>query len=639
MQKQERYKRILEMLLKNPDGMTGVELARRLNVSSRTIRSDIKTLQDMIADQQSRILAAPNRGYKLQREENADDLLRLVVGKGSSVGLTSAGEQQNYIISRFLECSLKDTSVTQMTLADEMYVGLSTVKNYLNTTRERFAEYDIKIAQYKTEGMRLEGAEGDLRSFIVDYLHEVRDEGLRGLLFDKIGYDAMEKILSQTASIRNLQLTDTARHDLAVQTALAIHRSASGQTIECRASMAQKLEETFEYSAAKEVANEIFRYTGMDIPYSEVFYITQCLLTGKKLLDIGSTVNDAHVKDLVEKVLVAVDEKFGLDFTADEYLKDGLMLHLRIAIARVNFRVNIRNELLGSVKQDYPLAFQIAVYAAKMVREIDHIEFNENEIGYIALHFGASMSRNSMAEDEHPKNVYVVCSAGLGVSVLMKAKLKEHFRGSIQVISVLPAYKLTAEMLEEADYIISTVPLDLDSPKVIRVNHMLRTDDIEKIRRIMFKKQDTLDAETMRQFFHVNGFYVDKSFRTREECLDFLTDEAIRNGWMDAEAKNSVFERERMSSTAIGDYVAIPHALSTESMTSNISVLILKEPVQWEDFPVRVVFLLNIEQAKASLWEKLFLKLYEFIKEQHGLESLLKHKSYAKFLEEFTAVL
>ena len=639
MQKQERYKKILEMLLKNPDGMTGMELARRLNVSSRTIRSDIKTLQDMISDQQSRILAAPNRGYKLQREENADDLLRLVDGKGSAVGLTSAGEQQNYIISRFLECSLKDTSVTQMTLADEMYVGLSTVKNYLNTTRERFAEYDIKIAQYKTEGMRLEGAEGDLRSFIVDYLHEVRDEGLRGLLFDKIGYDAMEKILSQTASIRNLQLTDTARHDLAVQTALAIHRSASGQTIECRASMAQKLEETFEYSAAKEVANEIFRYTGMDIPYSEVFYITQCLLTGKKLLDIGSTVNDAHVKDLVEKVLVAVDEKFGLDFTADEYLKDGLMLHLRIAIARVNFRVNIRNELLGSVKQDYPLAFQIAVYAAKMVREIDHIEFNENEIGYIALHFGASMSRNSMAEDEHPKNVYVVCSAGLGVSVLMKAKLKEHFRGSIQVISVLPAYKLTAEMLEEADYIISTVPLDLDSPKVIRVNHMLRTDDIEKIRRIMFKKQDTLDAETMRQFFHVNGFYVDKSFRTREECLDFLTDEAIRNGWMDAEAKNSVFERERMSSTAIGDYVAIPHALSTECMTSNISVLILREAIQWEDFPVRVVFLLNIEQTKASLWEKLFLKLYEFIKEQHGLESLLKHKSYEKFLEEFTAVL
>ena len=67
MQKQERCKKILEMLLKNPEGMTGMELARRLAVSSRTIRSDIKSLQEMLADQQCQILAAPNRGYKLQR--------------------------------------------------------------------------------------------------------------------------------------------------------------------------------------------------------------------------------------------------------------------------------------------------------------------------------------------------------------------------------------------------------------------------------------------------------------------------------------------------------------------------------------------------------------------------------------------
>lgn len=194
-------------------------------------------------------------------------------------------------------------------------------------------------------------------------------------------------------------------------------------------------------------------------------------------------------------------------------------------------------------------------------------------------------------------------------------------------------------MMEEADYIVSTVPLEMSSPKIIRVNHMLRPDDIEKIRRIMFQKQASLDAETVRRFFHQDSFYVNKSFRTREECLEFLTDEAILNGWMDAEGKNSVFERERMSSTAIGDYAAIPHALSTGCTSSNISVLVLKESVQWEDFPVRVVFLLNIEQAKAPLWEKLFLKLYEFIKEHRGLDSLLKHKSYEKFLQEFTAIL
>ncbi|WP_295165033.1 BglG family transcription antiterminator [Selenomonas sp. F0473] len=639
MRKQERRAKILEILLNHPGGMTGADLARRLDVSSRTVRSDIKYLQERLAESRCALLAAPNRGYKLQGAEGEEDLLRLIDGDDAGIGISHPKERRNYIVSRFLECCLTNVSVTQMGLANEMYVGLSTVKNYLNAARERFAAYDLKIAQYKTEGLRLEGAEGDLRAFIVDYLHEVTDEKLCGLLFDRIGNEAMEQILTQTASVRHLQLTDTARRDLSVQTALAIRRSSAGHAADCLSSTAQKLEETFEYGAAKEVANEIFRYTGIDVPYSEVFYITQCLLTGKKLMDIGSTVNDAHVKELVEKVLDAVDRKFGLDFTADEYLKDGLMLHLRIAIARVRFRMNIRNELLASVKQDYPLAFQIAVYAAKMVREIDHIDFDENEIGYIALHFGASMSRNSMDEDEQPKSVYIVCSAGLGVSVLMKAKLEEHFRGSIHVIGVLPAYKLTEDMLEEADYIVSAVPLDMSSPKIIRVNHMLRGEDVDKIRRVMFRKQDVLDAETVRQFFRKKGFYADMAFRTQAECLDFLTDEAVAAGWMDAEGKASVFERERMSSTAIGALAAIPHALSAACKVSNISVLILKRPIQWEDMPVRVVFLLNIEQEKAALWEKIFLKLYEYIKTEHGIDSLLKHQSYERFLEEFTAVL
>lgn len=36
----------------------------------------------------------------------------------------------------------------------------------------------------------------------------------------------------------------------------------------------------------------------------------------------------------------------------------------------------------------------------------------------------------------------------------------------------------------------------------------------------------------------------------------------------------------------------------------------------WGDFLVQVVFLLNIEKSKANLWEPMFLKLYNYIKEK-----------------------
>ena len=225
MQKQERCRQILEVLINNPEGMTGETLAKHFDVSSRTIRSDIKMLQTRLSNCRTEILAAPKRGYRIVQEESTADLVKLVDDESGQVGLIRTEDQQNYIISRFLECCLKNVSVTQMMLADEMYVGLSTVKSYLNNTRKHFDAYNIHIVQYKTEGLRIEAAEGTLRSFFVDYLHEVQDKKLCHILFERITYDQMEEILSQAGNVRRLQLTDSARHDLAVQTALSIQLS------------------------------------------------------------------------------------------------------------------------------------------------------------------------------------------------------------------------------------------------------------------------------------------------------------------------------------------------------------------------------------------------------------------------------
>ncbi len=628
---------IIELLLEWKNGLTGEEIARQVGVSSRTIRSDMKALQEKMQPLESYIIAMPNKGYRLVRVEKTEDILRFISKKEGAVGFANVEEQRNYMISQFLLASFSNSSITYGNLAEKMYVGISTIKKLMLMVRKRFAEYSLRLEKYRTEGMRLIGSESNMRSFLVDYLHEVQDAEIRAKLFDKISEAALGEILLQIESVRNLQLTDRSRMNLSTQVALAVCRSKQEHILEYPVSMAQKLEDTFEYGAAKEIANELFRYAGIDLPYGEVFYLTQCLLTGKKLMNLNGMVNDVHIADLVTKVLAEVDAKFGLDFTADQYLKDGLMLHLRIAIARVRFHMTIRNDLLESVKQDYPLAFQIAVYAAKVLKDLDHIDFDENEIGYIALHFGASISRNNMVE-EQPKRVYVVCSAGLGVSILLKAKLKEYFRDSLQVIGVLPAYKLTEKMIHEADYILSTVPLGNSSDKIIRVNHMLRQEDVERITRVVFHKESALSCDLVRSFFRRDSFYVDKGFETREACLEFLTDKAIEAGFMDLAGKRSVFERERLSSTAIGSMAAIPHSMVTENHVSHISVLLLKHAIDWGDMKVRVVFLLNIEQAKADLWEKVFLKLYAYIKNRNGVERLLAHKSYDRFIEEFESI-
>ena len=106
---------------------------------------------------------------------------------------------------------------------------------------------------------------------------------------------------------------------------------------------------------------------------------------------------------------------------------------------------------------------------------------------------------------------------------------------------------------------------------------------------------------------------------------------------MSAAAKDSVFEREAMSSTAIGDFAAIPHPVDTADNISKVFVLTLKKSIIWGDLPVQAIFLLNIENGKSQLWEEIFFKLYDYIKKFDGVTALLKNKSYEKFFSDFVS--
>ena len=633
----ERSKKMMEILLKHPEGVTGEFLANRLGVSSRTIRSDIRKLQGRLGKEKGEILSTPSRGYKLIRRSTRDDLMDMAGGKRKQDSLEDTEDRLFHMIGCLLACSIRDKSITQMELAEEMYLGISRIKNYLAGVRQWFSRFSLQISQYRTEGLRIRGDEMDFRNAVVSYLQKKEDKNLLHAIQGDIDLHRIKADMHAILETHGMHLTDEALGNLCVHLALAIQRPQYGHTIAFTSSVAQELELSFEHSASKDIANHLLNRAGIDLPYGEVFYLTKCLLTSKKLMDDTESIRDSHVREVTEKILENIAEHFNIDFTGDQYLRNGLFLHLRIAIARVNFHMDISNELLDSIKQDYPLAFQLGVLAAKTVQDMERVAFNESEIGYLALHFGAAMSRSSIEETDAPKRVVIVCSAGLGVSALLRAKVKEHFRHRINIVKVLPAYELTEAMLLRVDYVFSAVPIaHISSDKIIRINHMLRDEDIRRIESIVFHRY-SVNAETVRGFFSPGRFFLDMDFSTREDCLEFLTEHAVRAGLMDMDTKKSVFERETMSATAIGDLTAIPHAINMGSKASSISIMTLKQPVPWGTLPVMAIFLLNIERGKNALWEEVFLKLFSYIKEENGLSTLLHHKSYERFLTEFIA--
>ncbi|MCD0024244.1 PTS lactose transporter subunit IIC, partial [Streptococcus agalactiae] len=99
--------------------------------------------------------------------------------------------------------------------------------------------------------------------------------------------------------------------------------------------------------------------------------------------------------------------------------------------------------------------------------------FEPNDIYYIAIHICGAVERQRL-EIAHFK-VLLACHAGIGTSMLLKQRLKEHF--NFDIIDVVTIHEAEEEQ-HRADFIITTVPLQKTNNETIVVSASLTETDI-----------------------------------------------------------------------------------------------------------------------------------------------------------------
>ena len=171
---------------------------------------------------------------------------------------------------------------------------------------------------------------------------------------------------------------------------------------------------------------------------------------------------------------------------------------------------------------------------------------------------------------------------------------------------------------------------ELRSDKIKKINLFLDETDIQFIGNIL--KEDQKDEIDYRKIFRKELFFYDVEFKNKEEILEHMTREMQIRGLISKEGSKSVFKREEMSTTELGNMVAIPHAMSNDSEEAVVSVMILKKPILWENEKVQVVLLLNVPKSQYNMWEVVFKRLYQYLIGDQGVTKLIKDKDYDDFI-------
>lgn len=623
------------MAAKNP--VTGSYLATINGVTTRTTREDIKNLGSILKEHGATITSIISKGYLLEIKDNHKfrKFLQTLSQNNSADGKIpdTPEERVTYIIRKIL---LNDY-IKLDDLADELYISRSTIQQDMKHVRNILQKYGISLEPRPNYGLKAVGDEIKKRFCLSEYLFE-RNEKKKSPFFTPLSsslsveeVNKIKSIILKKIDTYQTTLSDIAINNLLIHIAIACERIISGHYVAMYHSDVQEIKKQKEFDVAKEIVKDVEQLYHIRFPQEEVVYIAMHLL-GTKLLsqtkDEFDHVIDEEIFQLVTFILEKIEEQLELDIKDDEELIYGLSLHLKPAVNRIKFGMNIRNPMLEDIKNNYPLAYEAGIIAGIAIKELTGIEIDENETGYIALHIGAAIERKKL--DAGPKQCLIVCASGMGTARLIYYRLKSYFGNNLKIAGTTEYYKLKQYDLTNIDFIVSSIPVTMpfDIP-VIEVNAVIGEKDLQKIEKFLVKQQI---KPAVSSFFLEDFMFLQQTFSGRDDVLQFLSKNLMDKGIVGPDFLKAVHEREEVASTAFGNLVAIPHPISPQSSRTLVSTCTLTKPVLWADTPVQIVFLLCVKKNSREDLQEMYDLLGNIIEDKEMVQKILKAKTYRDFI-------
>ncbi|MDZ7834822.1 MAG: helix-turn-helix domain-containing protein [Alkalibacterium sp.] len=164
---------ILKELMKQNEPQTGKALADKMGITSRTVRDDIKGINDELTDFGAEIRALRGIGYELVIEDPKlfrSYLNQLTIGSQNQAAVPTTPEDRiAYMIKRFL---LLENHLKLDDLADEMLVSKSTLQMDLKQVKRYLSRYSLELASRPGYGLTLSGSELNRRFAMSQYLFD-----------------------------------------------------------------------------------------------------------------------------------------------------------------------------------------------------------------------------------------------------------------------------------------------------------------------------------------------------------------------------------------------------------------------------------------------------------------------------------
>lgn len=504
-----RVKKILLRICAEDKYVTIAAIAKELGVSAKTILRELYDVEQWLVSKGCSLSKKTGAGIKVNGSVDRKTIILEILQGEQEDNLYSPKERQIVITSELLQ---NQEVVKLYNFTTILKVTEGTISNDLDKVEQWFAKQDIRLVRKPGLGVYIEGQESNIRKAMVHFIYENIDEDqLLGVirnslmksadhstdiemktrrrllnLIDKEVIHKLEFSIHEAEGKIDHKLPDSAYVGLIVHLALAVQRIKKNEEITIDKEFLQELKSYPEYVVATDMVASIGRNFDIEIPESEIGYITMHIRGSKNrndyVKDDSQVIGNFELVRISKEIIKMVEVETGRFLAQNENLLVGLVNHLGPAISRLKMNMEIRNPFLEEINAFYPELVAISRKCTTRLEKQLGIKMPDSEIAYIAMHLGAAIETTG---EKLPQPVYccaIACSTGIGTSRLLATKIGKEY-DNIRVVEIISTIHIDEARLKEQkiDFIISTVTIDYCSIPVVTVNPLLFEEDKDKI--------------------------------------------------------------------------------------------------------------------------------------------------------------
>nr|WP_218652938.1 PTS sugar transporter subunit IIA [Paenibacillus sp. 79R4] len=612
------------------DWVTAASLANHFKVSTRTIRNYVRTINS-----DTTRIASNSNGYKLITQNNQKTVPALQ-------SQDTPSKRMNMVLKELI---VNTEGLDIFDLSDKIFVSTSTIENDILSANHLLVLFQLKVKR-KGDRLILIGAETEKRKLMSHIItQETSPQFLSTVKVQEMfeGYDIvrLKYIVTSTLEKYNLLINEYKINSILLHLVITMDRIKSNKSIEHN--QAKDMKSSLEMNAAIDIARMIGEEFGIEFNEAERSYL-MILLSGKTTLlnyqtltlDTLTNFVDKHYIELVQTLLEKVYESYFIDLSDDEFIVK-FTLHIRNLIFRAKNKQWSKNPLTYTFKDTYPLIHEISVFISNELQQMENITMVEDEIAYISFHIGSFFERKK--ELESKLLCAVVCPNYYGMQLNLVQKIEAKFKDVMEIMQVTSEID-NLQHNNKIDFIITTLPVKSPQIPTIFVHPFITKEDYEQIQTLMVKlseRKNILNVKNyLEMFFDEELFLRNIYLDSAEDYIKFMSQKLYEKHYVKEDYCDSVLEREKMSSTAFNNNVAVPHSLKMDAYRTGTCIIINEKPVKWGEEKVQIITMIAINKTQRQLFSHVFESFINTLSEWENIKKLTKATNYQDFVDEFS---